>query len=223
MPRKTLLVCGVVSSFLYVAIDVLAAVVYGGYHSFTSQAISELGAIGAPTKHLVDPLFLVYDLLLIAFAVGVWQAAGGKRALQLIGVFLAGIGVVGLPAPWFYAMHLRGTTGVASDVPHIVATGLIVALILAAMIAGAFAFGRRFRAFSLVSLIIVIATGFLTSVEARGLATGGPVRWLGLAERVNIGMYLAWVAALAFTLLHAEESPAARSSPSGRLRPAVAP
>ena len=54
MLRKILLVCGILSSLLYVAIDALAALRYEDYHSYASQAISELGAIGAPTKPLVD-------------------------------------------------------------------------------------------------------------------------------------------------------------------------
>ena len=106
MLRKTLLVCGILSSLLYVAIDSLAALRYGDYHSYTSQAISELGAIGAPTKPLVDPLFIVYSILIIAFGVGVWASAHRKRALHLIGGLLIGIGAVGLATP---PMYLRGT------------------------------------------------------------------------------------------------------------------
>jgi hypothetical protein len=41
MLRKILLVCGILSSLLYVGIDALAVLQYGNYHSYTSQAISE--------------------------------------------------------------------------------------------------------------------------------------------------------------------------------------
>lgn len=60
----------------------LAAFLYGDYHSFTSRAISELGALGAPTKPLVDPLFLMYSVLLILFGVGVWAAAHRQGILR---------------------------------------------------------------------------------------------------------------------------------------------
>ena len=40
MTRKTLLWCGVLSSVLYVAIDLVGGLSYPGYH-FSSQAISE--------------------------------------------------------------------------------------------------------------------------------------------------------------------------------------
>src|SRR5215208_5494865 len=106
MLRKTLLVCGIVSSLLYLGIDALAALRYGEYHSYVSQAISELGAVGAPTKQLVGPLFTAYGVLLLAFGVGVWASANRKPALHLIASLLIGIAVVGWVTP---PMNLRGT------------------------------------------------------------------------------------------------------------------
>ena len=96
MLKRFLLVCGVLSSLLYVVIDGVAALRYGDYHSYISQAISELGAVGAPTRPLVHPLFVAYGVLLIAFGVGVWTSAGRTRALRVIGTLLVGIAVVGL-------------------------------------------------------------------------------------------------------------------------------
>ena len=51
MLRKALLLCGVLSSVLYVAINVYVAAQADGYSSF-SQTVSELSAIDAPTRPL---------------------------------------------------------------------------------------------------------------------------------------------------------------------------
>jgi hypothetical protein len=51
MIRKTLLVCGILSSLLYVAMTVFIAMQWEGYSS-ASQTVSELSAIGAPTRSL---------------------------------------------------------------------------------------------------------------------------------------------------------------------------
>jgi hypothetical protein len=67
---KILLVCGMFAPLLYISTDVLAGTLYAGY-SFTSQVVSELFAIGASTSHLVVPLFTTYDVLLIAFELGI--------------------------------------------------------------------------------------------------------------------------------------------------------
>jgi hypothetical protein len=51
---------------------------------------------------------LAYSVLVIAFGLGVWGSASGKRALRIVGRLLVGIGVVDLVAPPFVPMHLRG-------------------------------------------------------------------------------------------------------------------
>ena len=91
--RKVLLVCGIVSSTLYFAADVLASLRYPGY-SYTDQVISELSAVGAPTRPLLVPLYLAYSVLVIAFGVGVWSSADPTRALRGVGALLVGIGVL---------------------------------------------------------------------------------------------------------------------------------
>jgi hypothetical membrane protein len=207
MLKKTLLVCGILSSLLYVAIDGLAAVRYPDYHSYLSQAISELGAIGAPTKAMVDPLFLGYTILIIAFGVGVWASAQWNRALRVIGGLVIGIGAIGLITP---PMNLRGTGNISGDLPHIVLTGVIVLFILSAIAAGASLYGRAWRRYSLATIATILVSGGLTGVAARQLAAGHPTPWLGVAERINIGAYLLWVVALAFTLLRARATTAVR-------------
>ena len=80
--QKVLLICGIIASLLYGAIDILGGMVWHGY-SFASQAISELTAIGAPTRQLLAPLYPIYSLLMIAFGLGVLILAGQRRMLAL--------------------------------------------------------------------------------------------------------------------------------------------
>jgi hypothetical protein len=47
--RKVLLSCGVAATLLYFGMDLLATWRYDGY-SYTDQTISELSAVGAPTR-----------------------------------------------------------------------------------------------------------------------------------------------------------------------------
>ena len=203
MLRKMLLVCGVLSSLLYLAIDALAALRYPDYHSYLSQAISELGAVGAPTKTMVDPLFLAYNVLILAFGMGVWASAHGSRSLRLTGGMLIGIGVVGQVTP---PMNLRGTGDISGDLPHIVLTGVLVLSILAAITAGASLYGRRWRRYSFATILLLLLSGALTGFAASRLAAGQPTPWLGIAERINIGAYLLWVLALGITLLRSKDT-----------------
>jgi len=196
-----LLVGGIVSSLLYVATDVLGGMRYEGY-SFTSQAISELMATGAPSERLVDPLFLIYDVLVLAFGARVFlEGLRRSRALSITGALVFAYGVVGFTGPTLFEMHPRGTGGLDADTPHIVVTGVIVSLLLLAMGFGAFALGRRFRGYSLGTLLTVIVFGLLTAPYAARLAAGQPTPGLGIVERVNVYAALSWVAVLAVALL----------------------
>ena len=56
MARKLLLVCGILSSLLYAAMNVFVRMLWEGY-SYASQTVSELSAIGAPTRRLWFLLF----------------------------------------------------------------------------------------------------------------------------------------------------------------------
>ena len=86
--RKALLACGLVSSVVYVAADIVAALRYPGY-SYTSQVISELLAAGAPTRPFMASVAGVsYNLLVAAFAVGVLTTARGNRGRATGGLLL---------------------------------------------------------------------------------------------------------------------------------------
>jgi CubicO group peptidase (beta-lactamase class C family) len=199
--RQVLLACGILSSLLYVATDVLGGMRYEGY-SFGSQAISELMATGAPSERFVDPLFIAYGVLAVAFGVGVIrEAAGRNRALWITGALLVAYGVAGFSGPTLFEMHQRGSANVASDTSHIVLTGVLVLLTLLAMGFGAFALGTRFRVYSLATLLIVIAFGALAAPYGARLAAQQPTPGFGIIERINIYSSLFWVAVLAVALL----------------------
>src|SRR6187402_2232339 len=118
--RNALLTCGILAPVLYAATDVLGGLRYEGY-SFSSQMVSELMAKGAPSESFVDPLFMAFNVLVLAFGVGVVrEGAGWSRALQIVGALLCLHAIAGFSGPTLYEMSPRGTGGAGSDVPHIV-------------------------------------------------------------------------------------------------------
>jgi hypothetical protein len=128
------------------------------------------------------------------------MSAGANRPLRVAASSLIALGAIGLPGPWLFPMNLRGVGG---DVAHIVGTGVMVLLIVTGVGFGAAALGRRFRVYSVVTLAATLVFGMMTSVQAKGLATGDPTPWIGITERLCIGAFLAWVGALAIALLRA--------------------
>src|SRR5262245_17677353 len=216
MTRKMLLACGIASSFLYVAMNIVVTMRWEGY-SFLSRTVSELSAIGAPTRSLWLVPGAIYTILVIAFGWGIWKSAGDVRALRTVGALIISYGALGLIWP-FVPMHLRETLaaggGTASDTLHVALGVVTVALMLLAMTAGAAAFGKPFRYYSFASLVILAIFGAATFADAPRVGANLPTPWIGLWERINIGVFLLWVVVLAAMLWRGREPAALVSRPS---------
>ena len=210
MLRKALLVCGILSSVLYIAMLLIVAMQWEGYSS-ASQTISELSAIGAPTRSLWVLPGVVYTVLVTAFGLGVWKSAGQTRALRIVGGLIVAYGALGLVWP-FAPMHLREVLatggGTLSDTLHIVLASVTVLLMLLAIGFGAVAFGTRFRLYCWATLVILATFGALTFWDAPGISANLPTPWIGVWERINVAAFLLWVVVLAATLLRVHDTAA---------------
>src|SRR3954470_8660332 len=208
MTRKLTLMCGIVSSLLYVAMNVLVPMQWDGYSS-ASQTVSELSAIGAPTRPLWVPLGVAYTVLVAVFGWGVRASARQNPPLRVAGSLLVAYGVVGLAWP---PMHLREVLaaggGTLSDTMHIAFAIVTVLLMLLAMGFGAAAFGKHFRRYSIATMVILVACGAATVPAAANLQANLPTPWLGVWARINIGVFLLWVVVLATTLLNIRDTAA---------------
>ena len=197
--QRILLTCGILAPLLYISADIILGLQYEGY-SFRSQAISELSAIGAPTRDWWAVMGFVWTLLIIAFAIGVLRMSLANRPLRTTGWLLFALGVSGFL--WaFFPMHTRGAERTWQDVGHIVLSAGSVLLILAFIGFGAFALGRLFRLYSFVTMLALVVAGGVTFAWAGRIAAGEPTPWLGAVERVNIYGYLIWIGVLAAALM----------------------
>ena len=205
MLKNNLLVCGILSSLLYIGMTVFIATQWEGYSS-ASQTISELSAIGAPTRSLWMPPAELSQVLVTAFGWGVWISAGRSRALRIAGGLVIVYGALGLVWP-FAPMHLREALaaggGTLSDTMHILLASVTVVLMVLAMAFAAATLGRRFRLYSIASLVVLVVFGALTFLDAPGIAANLPTPWIGIWERINVGVFLLWVVVLATALLRA--------------------
>jgi hypothetical membrane protein len=198
-----MLIAGVLSTLLYIAADVLGGTRYPGY-DFTSQAVSELMAIGAPTERFVDALFIKYGLLALVFGVGVFrEGASRSRPLRMAGALLIANAVIGFTLPTLFEMHQRGAGGPRSDTPHIIVTGILVMLQLGAIGLAALALGKRFRLYSFATLLIGMVLGVVSVPYSFRVDAGQPTPSFGILERILIYGFILWVTVLAIVLLQA--------------------
>ena len=68
---------------------------------------------------------------------------------------------------------------------------------------GSAALGKRFRVYSVATIVIVLACGAVTGRYASQVQADLPTPGVGVWERLSIATFMAWVAVLAFTLLRA--------------------
>src|SRR5512133_2864758 len=201
--QNVLLACGVASALFYIVALALGATRWEGY-SATSQAISELFAIGAPSRSFITPLLVVYAVLVYAFGVGVWQSAGASRALRAAAILIICKEIFGVVATVVTPMHVRGMEATLSDTLHAAFTAVGVFLcMLPAMVLGAAALGKRFRIFTIVIILIFVASAAWTFSDAGRIGANLPTPWLGLQERLCSFSYMLWISVLSIRLLRA--------------------
>lgn len=207
--NKLLLLCGIISSLLYVAANIFIPMQYPGYN-LAAQTVSELSAVGAPTRQLWVQSLSVYSVLVVCFGWGIWRSAGKNKRLRVASILLAAYAIIGMFWP---PMHQREVLaaggGTLTDTLHIAFTMITVPLMLMVVGFGATSFGKTFRVYSIISVVVIIVFGVLTGLSSPRMEANLPTPWMGVLERVSIGAYMLWIAVWAVILLRGCREPVA--------------
>jgi hypothetical protein len=207
---QVLLACGVAYAVVYVVVnDIIAASLYEGYDP-VSQAISELSATSSPAKAFLTAITPVWPVLMISFGIGVRRAAGGCRALRVVGYLLIAHAIVAL---LWVAFPMTSRTDITPDTPapvndvgHLVMTAVTLVFVLSQIGFSAAALGWRFRLYAIISAVTVVVFGVLTGMQASKLPAGEPTPWMGVFERLTIAPWLLWMVVLAVMLMIARSA-----------------
>ena len=206
MARKILLSCGILSSLLYIAMNIFVPMLYEGYN-MGSQTVSELSAIDAPTRPLWVVLAIIYALLAAAFGWGVWKFSGQNRPLRIAGlIMILNVAIGAFWPPMHQREVLAAGGGTLTDTLHIVFTFVTVPLMLLIIGFGAAAFGKTFRLYSILTIIVLIVFGVLTGFQAPSMEKNLPTPLMGVWGRVGIAAYMLWVATLSIILLRMKKT-----------------
>jgi hypothetical membrane protein len=212
MRNKSLMLCGILAPIVYALTVVLGGILRPGY-SHVAQAVSDLIATGAPNKALLDPLFAVYNLLVIAFAIGLFQhvhadhqkykkISGTVGALVLVAQGIFGLATLIFPEPAGGMSAAITSTGAM----HIVFAGLSSLTTMLTILLMGFWFrnsqyAHRYGLYSFISVAAVFLSGGLAAIT---VANQSPVA--GLVERITIGGFLQWLLVIALNLYSSEKT-----------------
>jgi len=204
--KKALLACGLISSLYYIAINILVPLFYPGYSHIT-YTISELSAIGSPTRQLWLWLGPFYILFFAAFGWGILKVARDNHPLRIAGILILVYSIINFYWP---PMHVRGTETTMSDTLHLVWGGIASIGMIMMMGFSAAAFGKKFRIYSITTIVLLLVFGFLMSLEAPNIPTNEPTPLIGFWERLMLGVFLLYISALSVKLINRESLPSGK-------------
>lgn len=200
-----LIACGLFSSIIYIAADIIASIQWDSYN-YSAQGISELMAIEAPTRPLLVFLFTINNLLTLAFGYGILKIENSNKALRITGVLIIIYSVIGLIALHFTPMHSKGIgAGTLTDMLHIIFTFTLVVIMFTLIGFGAFTSGKKFKIYSIATILLIIGFGIIAGAQAPKIAANQPTPGLGILERINIYSYMLWIAVFSVMLMRREK------------------
>ena len=207
--KKFLMLSGTTAALLYAGTVILGALIRPGY-SHIADAISELVANGAPNRFLLSSLFLIYNLLLVAFGIGLFlevkDRSRGRRSGFIGSLALILVGLAGISMELAFPQDPGGTPATLAGMMHLVMAGVASLGTMAAIVFLAF-WSRNFSAlkyyvtYSWISVTIILISGGL-SVAA--MANDHPL--FGLIERVTIGTFILWLFVISRRMLQIEDA-----------------
>lgn len=191
---------GVIGPFLFTGVVIIVGLLRPGY-SHVSQTISELGEVGAPYATIQDANFVVFGLLVIAFAYGLHKGIGdgegskvGPILVAIFGGLRIGSAIFPLPSPF----HLP-----------VAATGFITIMIAPLIISRRLKQDSRWQGYRLYSL----ATGVTAVILFLVLLTGQGGPWYGALQRIFLAPLFIWIEVMAIRLLRLSNQPYPMKTP----------
>lgn len=196
--RKLLAICGIIGPILYTIVMVVVGLLRPGYNHFT-QYMSELGEVGGLNAIIMNIAgFVMLGLLMIAFAFGlhrgIGEGRGSKMGPTLIAVAGAGAALIAL-----FPVDPSSMTPSFTGIMHGVSAMLLgVGMVLAPFaVANRLKYDQRWKGYRLYSL----ATGVVSAIIGVIFFSNALEGWMGLLQRVALGVPLLWVEVMAIKLL----------------------
>jgi len=196
--QKLLAICGIVGPILYAIVVITVGFLRPNYNPIT-QPMSELGEVGGPNSIVMNIAgFIMLGLLMVAFAFGlhrgISEGKGSKIGPALI--VIAGAGSVAIGIFSYDPSCLTICPRIIMHVISVMVLGIGMAVAPFA-IANRLKHDQRWRGYRFYSL----ATGVLTVIVGFVFFSNTIEGWMGLLQRIALGVPLLWIEVMAIKLL----------------------
>lgn len=194
-PLGRLALAGAVGPLLFWGVVFLLGAVTPEY-SHVSDFISTLGAVGAPYAVIQRINFVVLGVGVLSFAAAMhrWFDDGRRPAVSTLLLALLGLGVVGAGVFQSNPAAPESTTNVIHE--SVTGIGLLGGIAGISLTSRRFDRDPRWPGHRFATAAIVVAALVTAALFFVGIDTA----WVGLAQRLFIGVLTGWVAYHAFGL-----------------------
>lgn len=192
---------GIATVAFFLAALVIGSILYPNYVP-VSQEISVLFALTSPTRSVITPLFLLYEIATLLFVFGLFLRSAYIYA-RVGSFFLFLNGVAGIII-WWFPMDPMGTPLSQTGSIHL----LLVAIMCTSITFGIVFFGIAFRHMInmrwLSHLSFVFAVVLTSSATTAVLSVITRNTLLGLLERMPIATFFAWILFVSIGMLFSD-------------------
>lgn len=154
--------------------------------------MSDLTGTGAPTKDELSPFYILYNVLVVLLAYGLYRASELSRLFKLGAGLLTLGALAGVLMVTLFTVDLVGAPTTFGGNAHVVFAGVSSVATLVATIVYGFAFRRSTTWRWLSTFSFVIAAAFVVSAPLAVVATAAD-SYAGLAERAAIAPFVVWL------------------------------
>jgi hypothetical protein len=183
-------------------------------YSQLGQHVSDLTASGASTSADLAPLYILYNLLALAFAVNLYLAFD-RRGLFQVGLgLLTANAIAGVMMVTWFAEDLGGSPTTMAGTGHVIFASVSSIAIVAGSFVYGFAFrrlGRPWRAMCCLSFGVGIL--FILAAPFAVTSTAANSDLAGLAERAAIAPFILWLLGVGGFALFRSHEPSRLSAP----------
>jgi hypothetical membrane protein len=191
-----LAICGVIAPISYTIMMIVLGFLWPGYDPAT-QFISELGGVGAPNAIIYAAGFALTGILITAFAFGLHHGIN-KESRSKTGSALVAVYGLGMVAQAFFPWDKVNLASFTSIMHLVVGWTYWTAMTLAPLfIARRLKNDSQWKSYRVYSL----ATGLLTAVLILILESIWIEGYMGMLQRIAVGVPLLWIEVMAIKLL----------------------
>lgn len=197
--------CAAAAVAIYITATLIGGLLDPTY-SHVSMHVSELTSSYAPNRTLLAGLYVGYNIALVGLGIALRRHPRSGPWMAAASWLLIATGLIGVLLVTWFPQDSYGYPATTAGTGHIILAAVAALTAIIAMLTGGRGFSHEIGHTRLGRLSILVAVAMLVAGLGGAVATAIDSRYMGLLQRLSIGMFLLWLAAVAWYIRPARRS-----------------